>query len=216
MSSNETEDRRLIHSTFERLPEEKKDRILQAARAEFIHNPYEKTSINRILAEAGIPKGSFYQYFDDKSDLFSLCINAVYRRLIDERKKNGELLLESGMLRMKRLGYEKGYQLFSKELNEYLSEEDFAFFENMLHAPQHIRTFVQLNAASALIAPAISEELRNDINVRKDIDYDYYAYLLSLTEVIPVDYGTRKDLPMEDFFFLGYKYMQSIYDSISV
>ena len=214
MSSNETEDRRLIHSTFERLPEEKKDRILQAARAEFIHNPYEKTSINRILAEAGIPKGSFYQYFDDKSDLFSLCINAVYRKLNDERKKNGELLLESGMLRMKRLGYEKGYQLFSKELNEYLSEEDFALFENMLHAPQHIRTFVQLNAASALIAPAISEELRNDINVRKDIDYDYYAYLLSLTEVIPVDYGTRKDLPMEDFFFLGYKYMQSIYDSI--
>ena len=204
----------MIHSTFERLPEEKKDRILQAARAEFIHNPYEKTSINRILAEAGIPKGSFYQYFDDKSDLFSLCINAVYRRLIDERKKNGELLLESGMLRMKRLGYEKGYQLFSKELNEYLSEEDFALFENMLHAPQHIRTFVQLNAASALIAPAISEELRNDKNVRKDIDYDYYAYLLSLTEVIPVDYGTRKDLPMEDFFFLGYKYMQSIYDSI--
>lgn len=204
----------MIHSTFERLPEEKKDRILQAARAEFIHNPYEKTSINRILAEAGIPKGSFYQYFDDKSDLFSLCINAVYRRLIDERKKNGELLLESGMLRMKRLGYEKGYQLFSKELNEYLSEEDFALFGNMLHAPQHIRTFVQLNAASVLIAPAISEELRNDINVRKDIDYDYYAYLLSLTEVIPVDYGTRKDLPMEDFFFLGYKYMQSIYDSI--
>ena len=204
----------MIHSTFERLPEEKKDRILQAARAEFIHNPYEKTSINRILAEAGIPKGSFYQYFDDKSDLFSLCINAVYRRLIDERKKNGELLLESGMLRMKRLGYEKGYQLFSKELNEYLSEEDFALFENMLHAPQHIRTFVQLNAASALIAPAISEELRNDINVRKDIDYDYYAYLLSLTEVIPVDYGTRKGFPMEEFFFLGYKYMRLIYDSI--
>lgn len=204
----------MIHSTFERLPEEKKDRILQAARAEFIHNPYEKTSINRILAEAGIPKGSFYQYFDDKSDLFSLCINAVYRRLIDERKKNGELLLESGMLRMKRLGYEKGYQLFSKELNEYLSGEDFALFENMLQAPQHIRTFVQLNAASALIAPVICEELKNDKNVRKDIDYDYYAYLLSLTEVIPVDYGTRKELPMEDFFFLGYKYMRSIYDSI--
>ena len=49
---------------------------------------------------------------------------------------------------------------------------------------------------------------------RKRIDYDYYAYLLSLTEVIPVDYGTRKGLSMEEFFFLGYKYMRSIYDSI--
>ena len=204
----------MIHSTFERLPEEKKDRIIQAARAEFIRNPYEKTSINRILAEAEIPKGSFYQYFDDKSDLFSLCICAVYKKLIDKRKKNGELLLESGVLRMKKLGYENGYRLFSKELKEYLSEEDFALFENMLRAPQHIRTFVQMNAASEVIAPVLKEELKNDKNVRKDIDYDYYAYLLSLTEVMPVDYGTRKGLPMEEFFFLGYKYMRSIYDSI--
>ena len=50
--------------------------------------------------------------------------------------------------------------------------------------------------------------------MRKDIDYDYYAYLLSLTEVIPVDCGTRKGLEMEEFFFLGYQYMASIYDSI--
>lgn len=204
----------MIHPTFERLPEEKKDRIIHAARAEFIRNSYEKTSINRILAEAEIPKGSFYQYFDDKSDLFSLCICAVYKKLIDERKKNGELLLESGVLRMKKLGYEKGYQLFSKELKEYLSEEDFALFENMLRAPQHIRNFVQMNAASEVIAPVLKEELKNDKNVRKDIDYDYYAYLLSLTEVVPVDYGTRKGFPMEEFFFLGYKYMRLIYDSI--
>lgn len=204
----------MIHSTFERLSEEKKDRIMQAARAEFLRNPYEKTSINRILSEAGVPKGSFYQYFDDKSDLFSLCICAVYKKLIDERKKNGELLLESGVLRMKKLGYEKGYRLFSGELKEYLSEEDFALFENMLKAPKHIRYFVQMNAASELIAPVLKEELKNDKNVREDIDYDYYAYLLSLTEVIPVDYGTRKGLPMGDLFFLGYKYMRSIYDSI--
>ena len=42
----------MVHTTFERLPEEKKNRILQASRAEFIRYPYGKTSINRILAEA--------------------------------------------------------------------------------------------------------------------------------------------------------------------
>ena len=204
----------MIHATFERLPEEKKDRILQSARAEFIRYPYEKTSINRILAEAEIPKGSFYQYFDDKSDLFSCCICDVYKRLIGERKKNGEPLLESGVLRMKKLGFDKGYQSFSEDLKRYLSEEDFKLFGNMLEAPPHIRNYVQMNAASILIAPELKEELMKDKCVRKDIDYDYYAYLLSLTEVIPVDYGTRKGLPMEDLFFLGYQYMRSIYDSI--
>ena len=204
----------MIHTTFERLPQEKRDRILQAARTEFIRYPYEKTSINRILAEAEVPKGSFYQYFDDKSDLFSCCICDVYKRLIGERKKNGEPLLESGVLRMKKLGFDKGYQSFSEDLKRYLSEEDFKLFGNMLEAPPHIRNYVQMNAASTLIAPELKEELMKDKCVRKDIDYDYYAYLLSLTEVIPVDYGTRKGLPMEDLFFLGFQYMQSIYDSI--
>ena len=204
----------MIHATFERLPEEKKDRILQSARAEFIRYPYEKTSINRILAEAEIPKGSFYQYFDDKSDLFSCCICDVYKRLIGERKKNGEPLLESGVLRMKKLGFDKGYQSFSEDLKRYLSEEDFKLFGNMLEAPRIVRTYVQVDAASTLIAPALKEELMRDKCVRTDIDYDYYAYLLSLTEVIPVDYGTRKGQKMEDLFFLGYQYMGAIYDSI--
>ena len=146
----------MIHTTFERLPQEKRDRIIQAARTEFIRYPYEKTSINRILAEAEVPKGSFYQYFDDKSDLFSLCTCAVYRKLIDARKRNGEPLLEFGMLRMKKLGYDKGYQAFSKDLERYLSEEDFKLFENMMEAPRHIRNYVQMNAGGINVCGQIS------------------------------------------------------------
>ena len=204
----------MIHPTFDRLAEEKKERILQAARAEFLRNPYEKSSINRILADAEIPKGSFYQYFDDKSDLFGLCTCAVYKKLIDARAKNGERLLNSGMLRMKELGFDKGYEAFYGDLKKYLTEEDFRLFGRMLSAPPHIRNYVQMNAASGLIAPVFKKELVEDQNVRRDIDFDYYAYLLSLTEVIPVDYGTRNSRPMEQLFYLSYLYMRSIYDSI--
>ena len=104
--------------------------------------------------------------------------------------------------------------MFSSDLRKYLTAEDFTLFENMLKAPQHIRNYAQMNAASTLVEPVLKEELMSDKSVRKDIDYDYYAYLLSLTEVIPVDYGTRKGVPMEDIFFLGYQYMRSVYDSI--
>lgn len=204
----------MVHKTFERLPGEKKERILQAARAEFVRYPYEKTSINRILADAGVPKGSFYQYFDDKSDLFGICISIVYGHLIEMRRRNGESLLETGMLRMKRLGFEKGYQLFSEDLSRYLSAEDFLLFENMLAAPRHIRNYVQTEAATSLIAPIFKEELRRDKNVRTDIDYDYYAYLLSLTEVIPVDYAVSTGRSTEEIFYFSYQYMRSIYDSL--
>ena len=107
-----------------------------------------------------------------------------------------------------------GQTLYAALPNEYLSEEDFKLFGNMLEAPRIVRTYVQVDAASTLIAPALKEELMRDKCVRTDIDYDYYAYLLSLTEVIPVDYGTRKGQKMDDLFFLGYQYMGAIYESI--
>ena len=205
----------MIHQTFYRLPEEKKARILTSARSEFIRNIYEKSSINRILDDAKIPKGSFYQYFDDKSDLFYLCIASVYEKIIASTKENQEKLLGSGMLRMKQLGYEKGYQLFWSDLHAILDDEDFLLFRNMLKAPPAIRNYVQMSIASELIAPVFKEELIADPQVKKNIDYDYYAYMLSLTEVIPVDYGARNGRSMEDTVYLGFEYMKMIYDSIT-
>lgn len=56
--------------TFFNLPEDKRDRILEIAIDEFADNTYKSASISRIVARAGIAKGSFYQYFEDKKDLF--------------------------------------------------------------------------------------------------------------------------------------------------
>lgn len=57
-------------STFFNLPEEKRQRIAELAIDEFARQPYAKVSISRLVAGAGIAKGSFYQYFDDKLDLY--------------------------------------------------------------------------------------------------------------------------------------------------
>lgn len=57
-------------STFFNLPQEKRTRLLAAAREEFSRVPYDEASINRMIRAAGIPRGSFYMYFADKEDLF--------------------------------------------------------------------------------------------------------------------------------------------------
>lgn len=57
-------------ATFYNLPAEKRERLLAAARAEFARVPYEDASVNRMIREAGIPRGSFYMYFADKEELF--------------------------------------------------------------------------------------------------------------------------------------------------
>ncbi|PIU53302.1 MAG: TetR/AcrR family transcriptional regulator [Deltaproteobacteria bacterium CG07_land_8_20_14_0_80_60_11] len=58
-------------STFRRLPPDKQERVLDAALAEFADQGYHQASLNRVVAQAGIAKGSLYQYFPNKEGIFS-------------------------------------------------------------------------------------------------------------------------------------------------
>ena len=57
-------------NTFFNLPAEKKHKILKAANKEFARVPLEQASIKNIVEDAEIARGSFYQYFENKQDLF--------------------------------------------------------------------------------------------------------------------------------------------------
>jgi len=56
--------------TFLNLAETKRSHIANVALQEFSERSYDQVSISRLVARAGIAKGSFYQYFDNKLDLF--------------------------------------------------------------------------------------------------------------------------------------------------
>lgn len=65
----------MVKQTFYNLPLEKKKRIIDAIIQEIEQKSYEDISINQIVKNAGISRGSFYQYFDDKSDLLSVILH---------------------------------------------------------------------------------------------------------------------------------------------
>ena len=50
-------------STFYNLPKDKKNRVINAAIDEFIRVENGEVIIKNIINQAGIPRGSFYQYF---------------------------------------------------------------------------------------------------------------------------------------------------------
>ncbi|SET60669.1 transcriptional regulator, TetR family [Lacrimispora sphenoides] len=54
---------------FYNLPAGKRKTIRDAAVEEFTRVPFEKASINKIIQAAGISRGSFYTYFEDKRDV---------------------------------------------------------------------------------------------------------------------------------------------------
>ena len=80
-------------STFLNLPAEKQEKLLEAATREFSHKPFNEASINQIIKETGIPRGSFYMYFQDKEDLFLYLIKGYMDQLLMLLE---EFLLQNG------------------------------------------------------------------------------------------------------------------------
>jgi len=69
---------------FHRLADEQQTRILDAALDEFAAHGYRGASLNRIISNAGVSKGSMYYYFDDKEDLYTHVIRDGLQQLLAE------------------------------------------------------------------------------------------------------------------------------------
>lgn len=83
--------------TFFNLPIEKKQTLIQAAKKEFSRAPLSDASIANIVKEAEIPRGSFYQYFDDKEDLYFFLLNEHAKErqaefIVTIQKNNGDII----------------------------------------------------------------------------------------------------------------------------
>lgn len=78
-------------NTFLNLPEDKQTRLMDAASREFSAKPYNEASINKIIQEAGIPRGSFYMYFQDKEELFRYLVRGYVDQML--------MVLEEALLR---------------------------------------------------------------------------------------------------------------------
>lgn len=69
---------------FSNLDEATRRRILETAATEFAARGFDGTSLNRLIEDVGISKGSFYYYFDDKADLFTTVVEHVWQVFLPE------------------------------------------------------------------------------------------------------------------------------------
>ena len=68
--------------TFLNLPEEKRRAFTEIALDEFAENDYNTASVSKIVEKAGIAKGSLYQYFEDKQDLFMYLLDVANQEMM--------------------------------------------------------------------------------------------------------------------------------------
>ncbi|MBD8070050.1 TetR/AcrR family transcriptional regulator [Bacillus sp. PS06] len=95
-----------MNSLFNSLKPEKQERIINAALKEFVQSGFDKASTNEIVKEAQISKGSLFNYFHNKKQL--------YFYLIDYGMKVVEIIFEhidltetDLFVRLEKLGFEK-------------------------------------------------------------------------------------------------------------
>lgn len=121
----------MVSETFLNLKEEKKERIIHAALAEFSRVAMNEASVTNIVKKAGISRGSFYQYFGGKEELYKYLIKSVYAK---HRQDLYRLIqVNEGDLYQSLLDFYQAY------IDEIMGSEYFAFYENtFLHVNHYL------------------------------------------------------------------------------
>ncbi|MDQ7794746.1 MAG: TetR/AcrR family transcriptional regulator [bacterium] len=125
--------------TFFNLPEAKRKRILDLALDEFAGGSYREASLTRIVKRAGIAKGSLYQYFEDKFDLYFYLLGlAGERKLLYIQEAMAALGPEPDFFAMMKAAMAGGFRLVREDPrllalgNRMLQEPDLAVRQRVM------------------------------------------------------------------------------------
>ena len=179
--------------TFERLPEDNKERIFSAAVKEFGQRSVLDPNLSNIVKDAKIARGSIYQYFANKEDIYVYVFDT---------------------LRAKRAEYVKpAYELFKKEpFLKFFEEFYIRDSEFLMMHPLHIELGKQLYGCSSPTSQGLIRQLQGKYKEQFliGIEYDKYRGIIDAE----VDSGILADLCVH--FVTDIFIFQSIYTQLSM
>ena len=161
--------------TFFHLPQAKREKLLQCARDEFSRVPFDEASINRIVRQAGIARGSFYMYFSDKEDLFRYLLQCyldeLTRMLVEVLdRERGDLFAAFGSL----------FQELAARRDDLSAQQ----FQAILHRNAGVQQGALLRSAGTLtLFSALAQHIdRSRLSLRREEDLqDMFHILISVT-----------------------------------
>ena len=151
--------------TFLRLNDEKKKKLIDASFKEFSLNNFNDASINRIIKEAGISRGSFYMYFIDKKDLYFYLLEQYGEILVNNMKR--DLIKNKGdLFKMFQDNIKESYNSFKNDNINFFKKS----LENITIMEESKKTFgFRDKRLLKELIPNINLELLND-NAKRHIE----------------------------------------------
>lgn len=195
--------------TFYNLNPYKRDRITKAAVSEFATYTYNEAKLSRIIKAADIPRGSFYQYFEDKDDLYKYLFQVIVQ---EKLKYLGPEVMnpdEIPLIELFRLLMKSGIK-FAMENPEYIeitrnlmSNRSHKIFQevmgdNMKLGREYYKSYIETDKKHGRIRDDVDSDLLADIIIETTTSLSF-ANLSASDE----DYDLEATLKrMEDFIYI--------------
>lgn len=167
-------EKRYYKDAFERLDDERKNKILEVGIVEFSSKGYENANINIIAKNAGISIGLMYKYFSTKEDLFMTCLkrgmDILEKALYDIMISDDKLLVKAEKLIKTICSHSREHSNYIKLYNEICASKS---------SVEKVKSMVEEieSKRSSIYITTIGQALAKD-EVRPDLDSRLFAYFL--------------------------------------
>ena len=183
--------------TFLRLNDEKKKKLIDASFKEFSLYNFNDVSINRIIKEAGISRGSFYMYFADKKDLYFYLLEQHLEIIINSMRE--DLIKNKGdLFKMFQDNIEEEYNSFKNNNINFFKKS----LENVTIMEESKKTFgFRDKRLLRELIPNINLELLND-NAKKHIEviFAINMHLLMVTLIKLLKSDSLDEEILKDYY----------------
>jgi AcrR family transcriptional regulator len=158
---------------FDKIPEAKRKRILDAATDEFATYGFENTSIQQIAKRAEISVGSVYKYFENKEELFAMVVkenlSLLEALLLHHSSSDEDIMIKAESVLKELLKFSKKHPQLIK-LYCAITTGSNVEFSRMLAE--------RIASISAKIYTDVIKKAQQTGDVRSDVDPRVFAFLL--------------------------------------
>lgn len=158
---------------FDKIPEAKRKRVLDAATEEFATYGFENTSIQQIAKKAEISVGSVYKYFENKDELFAMVVkenlSLLEELLLHHLSSSEDVIVKAESVLKELLKFSKKHPQLIKLYCAITTGNNTEFSRVLAQRVESI---------SAKVYTEVIEKAQGSGDVRKDIDPKFFAFLL--------------------------------------
>lgn len=162
---------------IDKIPEDKKAKIIEVSLKEFAEKGYDKASTNTIVKESGISKGLLFYYFESKKNLYLCLVDYCLDFVMERFEKSIEVMSNDFFKRIMEFGLIK---IEIANEHPYIYDIVFEAFINMPE-PVKIEMEEKYTEVSKKTMPLVMSNIdysmfRGDIDINKAIEYIFLAF----------------------------------------